>query len=236
VADIASNLARVRATIADAAFATGRSPNDITLIAISKTRPIEAIRIAIAAGQRAFGENTTQEALAKIPHFNDPATDLDWHFIGHLQSNKVKSVAGNFSWMHSLDSLKLAQRLSRLVLEQNNRINLLIEINIAHDSNKLGILPNDLFPLLDQLLQEQLPAVALRGLMAIGPHPATETQRRLAFASLRQLRDAAMARFDLPQFAELSMGMSGDYVEAIKEGSTMLRVGSAIFGERDYSK
>ncbi len=229
---IAANLERLRAALADAALRAGRRPEDVKLIAVSKTQPAEAVAAAIAAGQRAFGESTVQDALTKIPHFAGQA--LEWHFIGHLQSNKARFIPGNFAWVHSLTSVKLAQRLARLAQEQNTIINTLIEVNITRDPAKHGLAPEDVAPRLDELLKANLAGIPLRGLMAIGPHPATESERRASFAALRKLRDDCAQRFALPGFTELSMGMSGDFVEAILEGSTMVRVGTALFGERNY--
>lgn len=241
---IASSLARLHDEIAAAALSVRRDPTDITLVAVSKTHPIVSIEAALAAGQRVFGENTVQEALGKIAHFarREPARRVtatsevvpEWHFIGHLQSNKAKSIPGNFLWLHSLDSVKLAARLHRIVQEQNAELNVLIEVNITGDPRKHGVAPPDVAPMLDQLLARDLAGIRLRGLMAIGPYPAAKPDIRLAYAGLRELRDQCQRRFDLPAFDQLSMGMSGDYVEAVKEGATMLRIGTAIFGERDY--
>ncbi len=230
--NIATNLAHVRDVIATAAAAANRNAKEIKLIAVSKTKPLAAVEAAVTAGQTVFGESTVQEAFTKIPHFRPRG--IEWHFIGHLQSNKVRFIPGNFSWVHSIDSARLAQRLSRLAQAQGVVINALVEINITRDPDKHGIAPEQLFPVLGELRKEALPGIALRGLMTIGPHPADTTERRAAFARVRQLRDETVRRFALPHFTELSMGMSGDYAEAIREGSTMIRVGSEIFGERNY--
>ncbi len=231
---ITHNLAQVRAHIADTAQAAGRRPEEVRLIAVSKTLPQAYVVAAVQAGQRDFGENTVQDALTKIPHF--AGLGLDWHFIGHLQSNKVKSIPGNFTWVHSLHALPLAQRLSRLAHAQHTTVNLLIEVNITRDPAKHGVAPEALPALIEQLLQAHLPGITLRGLMAMGPHSGDEQQLRSAFAAVRNLRDDCARHYALPGFSELSMGMSGDYVEAIKEGSTMVRVGTAIFGTRGYLK
>jgi len=231
---VEKNLIDIRNSIADAARACGRSPDAVRLIAVSKTHPPEAVASAVAAGQREFGESTVQEALTKISRFRDRG--LEWHFIGHLQSNKARFIPGNFAWLHSLDDPGLARRLSRLAQEQSASINILIEVNVFHDAKKHGVDPDALPGLVEQLVRENLPALNLRGLMTIGPHPATEKEVHGCFARLRELRDDCRRRFDLPRFTELSMGMSGDYAEAIQEGSTMVRIGSAIFGERDYSR
>ncbi len=231
---IAANLARVREAIASAAASAGRHPQEIKLIAVSKTHPIEAIETALRAGQTLFAESTVQDALTKIPHFQNRG--LEWHLVGYLQSNKAKFIPGNFAWTHSLDSMKLAQRLSCLAQDKHVIVNTLIEINITRDPKKHGVAPDQLFPLLDRLSRENLPGIELRGLMGIGPYPAAKTEMRAAFAAVRKLRDDAVRRFALSHFTELSMGMSGDYTEAIMEGATMVRIGTAIFGERDHSK
>ncbi len=230
---IAANLERLRAAIADAALRAGRRPEGVKLVAVSKTQPPEAVAAAIAAGQRVFGENTVQDALTKIPRF--AGQGLEWHFIGHLQSNKARFIPGNFAWVHSLASVKLAQRLARLMQEQNTTVNALLEVNITRDPAKHGVALEDIAPLLEQLLKANLSGIHLLGLMTIGPHPATEFERRASFAALRKLRDDCAQRFALPGFTELSMGMSGDFFEAIQEGSTQVRIGTAIFGERKYT-
>jgi PLP dependent protein len=230
---IASNLFRIRQSISEVARACTGSSDAIRLIAVSKGHHPSAIAAAIAAGQKDFGENTTQEALAKIPNFLNQG--LEWHFIGHLQTNKAKFIPGNFSWLHSLDNLDLARKLSRRAQALSANVNILIEVNIVRDPRKHGIAPDALPDFMEKYLKENLPALSLRGLMTIGPQDVTEKEIRGCFAALRALRDDCRTRYALPAFSELSMGMSGDYVEAIKEGATMLRVGTAIFGERDYS-
>jgi pyridoxal phosphate enzyme (YggS family) len=232
VGAIASNLFRVRQSIAEVAHTCAGSSDAIRLIAVSKGHQTSAVAAAIAAGQKYFGENTSQEALTKIPHFQNQG--LEWHFIGHLQTNKAKFIPGNFSWLHSLDNLDLARKLSRRAQEVSANINILIEVNVTRDPKKHGIASDALPDFIEQLLKENLPALSLRGLMTIGPHAAPENEIRGCFAKLRELRDECRKRYALPDFTELSMGMSGDYVEAVKEGATMLRVGTAIFGERDY--
>lgn len=232
VKTIADNLARVRGEIADAARRAGREPREVRLIAVSKTQPPEAVAAAIAAGQTDFGESTTQEGLTKIPLY----PSVTWHMIGHLQSNKARFVPGNFTWVHSVDSLRLAQRLSRLAREQGVVLDTLFEVNIARDPAKHGLPPEELVPLLDALLKEGHPGLRLRGLMTLGPYPATEADSRACFARLREWREDCRERFGLKDFSELSMGMSGDYAAAIMEGATMVRIGTAIFGEREYVK
>ncbi len=230
---IASNLFHVRQSI-DAARARTGSSGAIRLIAVSKGHTHEAITAAMTAGQKDFGESTTQDALPKISHLAN--SSIDWHFIGHLQTNKAKFIPGNFSWLHSLDSLDLARKLSRHAREQSATINILIEVNVTRDPKKHGITPEALPDFIENFLKEDFSALPLRGLMTIGPHMAPENETRACFAHLRRHRDDCQRRFGLKEFTELSMGMSGDYIEAIKEGATMVRVGTAIFGARDYSK
>lgn len=231
---IATNLFHVRQSIIEAARACTRSSDAIRLIAVSKGHSMNAIAQAIAAGQKDFGESTTQESLPKISQFGNPS--IDWHFVGHLQTNKSKFIPRNFSWLHSLDSLALARKLSRQLEEKSATINMLIEVNITRDEKKHGVVPEKLFDFIDQLMKADLPCLPLRGLMTIGPYHAPEKEIRRCFAELRHLHDDCQRRFGLKNFTELSMGMSDDYLEAVKEGATMVRVGTAIFGERNYSK
>lgn len=231
---ISSNLSLLRARIAELARASGRAANAVRLIAVSKTHPVDSLRAAFAAGQRDFGESTVQEALPKIaalaPH------DIEWHFVGHLQTNKAKFVPGRFAWLHSLDSAKLAARLARAAQDNAARVNVLIEVNVTGDPAKHGVAPADLAPLLEAVLREAPTGILLRGLMTIGPYPSNEDETRRCFARLRELRDEQRAQFGLPDFTELSMGMSDDYAAAIAEGATMVRLGTAIFGTRTYSR
>jgi pyridoxal phosphate enzyme (YggS family) len=228
--EIAQNLQHIKQLIAQAAAKSGRHPEDIKLIAVSKGQSWPQVEAAFAAGQFVFGENTVQDARAKISRCVHPA--IEWHFIGHLQSNKAKYIPANFAWLHSLDSTMLATKLSRLARQKTTSLKTLIEVNITGDINKQGILPSGLFHFIDELLQARHPCLELRGLMAIGPPLANERALREAFAKLRELRDTCTQRFGLADFTELSMGMSGDFAPAIMEGATFVRIGTAIFGER----
>lgn len=227
---IAMRLERVREAIAQAAHRADRDPAEIALIAVSKTHPPSAVAEAVAAGQRLFGENTVQDALTKIPHL--AGQGLNWHFLGHLQSNKARFLPGHFQWLHALHSVALATRLERLALADGASLACLIEVNITRHPGRQGVAPEALPALLEGLLGLGLTALSLRGLMALGPYPAGEREVRAAFAQVRALRDDCRQRFGLADFNELSMGMSGDFAEAILEGSTLVRIGSAIFGER----
>ena len=231
--DIAHNLAQVRDKISDAAARCGRDPEEITLLAVSKTKPASAIEEAIAAGQVAFGENYVQEGVEKIRYFQEAgASSLQWHFIGPLQSNKSRLVAEHFDWCHTVDRLKIATRLSEQRPSHLPPLNVLIQINISDEQSKSGIL----LQALDALAAEiaALPNLRLRGLMAI---PAPESEYVRQFAVAQQMAVAfTRLKTQYPTVDTLSLGMSDDMEAAIAAGSTMVRIGTAIFGARDYSK
>lgn len=231
--DIAHNLAQIRDKISDAAARCGRAPEEITLLAVSKTKSASAIEEAIAAGQVAFGENYVQEGVEKIRYFQEAgASSLQWHFIGPLQSNKSRLVAEHFDWCHTVDRLKIATRLSEQRPSHLPPLNVLIQINISDEQSKSGIL----LQALDALAAEiaALPNLRLRGLMAI---PAPESEYVRQFAVAQQMAVAfARLKTQYPTVDTLSLGMSDDMEAAIAAGSTMVRIGTAIFGARDYSK
>lgn len=228
---IADNLVRIREAIDAAARDAGRDGRDVRLIAVSKTQPLSAIREAFAAGQRVFGENQVQEATRKIPEIQ---ADAEWHLIGHLQTNKAKFVPALFHWVHTLDSLELAGKLSAAAERHGRELHTLIQVNVTGDPRKHGVSPDALPRLLESLLGAQLPMLRLRGLMTIGPHTDDAVSRRRSFAELRALAENCRRGFALSEFSELSMGMSDDYPDAVREGATLVRVGSAIFGARQY--
>lgn len=233
---LAQNLCRINDRIAEAAERAGRPRGSVKLIAVSKTRPAETVLEAIRAGQHVFGENRVQEALDKqaaLPVLQGSAALIEWHLIGHLQTNKAKLVPKAFQWVHTVDSLELAGKIGEAARKAGVACNALIQVNVANDPAKHGIEPAGLEPLIEALLNAQLEGLALRGLMTIGRLGATEVETRRAFASLRTLRDRIRERSGLPAFSELSMGMSGDFPLAIAEGATMVRIGSALFGERE---
>lgn len=223
---IGSNLQAVRRRIAAACDACGRDPAEVTLLAVSKTWPAASVEAAAAAGQRAFGENYVQEGVAKAEAL--AALGLEWHFIGPLQSNKTRPVAAHFQWVHSVDRLKIAQRLAEQRDAHLPPLNLCIQVNVSGEASKSGAAPAEV-PALAQAVAA-LPRLRLRGLMAI-PEP-TEDLALLAcrFASLRQLWDELVAGGLM--LDTLSMGMSHDLEVAIAEGATLVRVGTAIFGQR----
>ena len=229
---IADNLAQVHQRISAAAQRCGRDPEEVTLLAVSKTKPASDIEYAIQAGQRAFGENYVQEGVDKICYFREQGqSDLVWHFIGPLQSNKSRLVAEHFDWCHTVDRLKIATRLSEQRPAGMAPLNVLIQINISDEASKSGITLNALDALAEQVAV--LPGLVLRGLMAI---PAPETDYARQFAVARQMADALhkiQARY--PSADTLSLGMTDDMDAAIAAGSTMVRIGTAIFGARNYA-
>ncbi|WP_413726598.1 YggS family pyridoxal phosphate-dependent enzyme [Sodalis sp. RH16] len=229
---IEQNLQQVTARISATARECGRDPGEISLLAVSKTKSVEAIEEAIAAGQRAFGENYVQEGVEKIHYFQQREfiPPLSWHFIGPLQSNKSRLVAEHFHWLHTLDRLQLAQRLNHQRPEESAPLNVLIQINISGEESKSGIMP-DRLPELAAAVAE-LPRLRLRGLMAI-PAVESDYQRQLAvFQRMASLFNGLRRQF--PQADTLSLGMTGDMAAAIAAGSTLVRIGTAIFGARDY--
>lgn len=223
---IGCNLQAVRRRIAAACHACGRDPAEVVLLAVSKTWPASRVAEAVAAGQRAFGENYVQEGVAKAAALAE--LGLEWHFIGPLQSNKTRPVAAHFQWVHSVDRLKTAQRLAEQRDAHLPPLNVCLQVNVSGEESKSGVAPHEA-PALAQAVAS-LPRLALRGLMAI-PEP-TEDRALLArrFAGLRQLRDELRAGG--LGLDTLSMGMSDDLEVAIAEGATLVRVGSAIFGPR----
>ena len=231
--DIAHNLAQVRDKISAAASRCGRLSEEVTLLAVSKTKPASAVEEAMAAGQRAFGENYVQEGVEKIRFFQDKGvTDLQWHFIGPLQSNKSRLVAEHFDWCHTVDRLKIATRLSEQRPAHLPPLNVLIQVNISDEQSKSGIEPEAVDALAAEV--SALPNLCLRGLMAI---PAPETEYDKQFAVAQQMAVAfARLKTHYPTVDTLSLGMSDDMEAAIAAGSTMVRIGTAIFGARDYTK
>lgn len=226
---IAGNLQAVLARIAAASKLAGRPPGGVQLLAVSKTWPEACVRAATAAGQRAFGENYVQEAVDKIMATRD--LELEWHFIGPLQSNKTRLVAEHFAWVHSIDRLKLAERLSAQRPEQLPALQVCVQVNVSGEASKSGCHPDETHDLCQAVAA--LPGLQLRGLMAI-PEPADDAAaQRAPLRRLHQLSDQLRAA-GLP-LDTLSMGMSHDLEAAVAEGATIVRIGTAIFGERTYA-
>ena len=229
---IARNLAEVRRRMDAAAHRAHRTSGDIRLIAVSKTFPVEDVIAAAAEGQRDFGENRVQEALSKIDAAR-AAGPIDWHLIGHLQSNKAKKAASSFAWIHSIDSVELLRKIDDAAAEAGTHPNVLIQVDLAHEATKSGADARDVPAIASAALSGR--AVRLAGLMIVPPIAADPEEARPWFRQLRELRDQLIAG-GIPAAAlhELSMGMSHDFEVAIEEGATMVRVGSAIFGQRAH--
>lgn len=222
---IAENSATVLERIAAASRTAGRDPATVGLLAVSKTKPAAALREAAAAGLRDFGENYLQEALDKQPALAD--LPLVWHFIGPIQSNKTRAIASHFDWVHSVDRLKIAQRLAEQRPPERGPLNICLQVNVSGEASKSGCHPDELPALATAV--SQLPNLRLRGLMAI-PEPTDDpASQRAAFARLRTMSETLNLNLDT-----LSMGMSQDLEAAIAEGATWVRVGTALFGARDY--
>jgi len=223
---IPDNIAKLRRRLRQAAEQCGRDPAAITLLAVSKTRPAQDIAAALAAGADHIGENYLQEALQKQQALQ--GLPLTWHFIGPIQSNKTRAIAEHFDWVHSVDRLKIAQRLSEQRPSQLAPLNVCLQVNISGEASKSGVLPAQLPALAEAVAQ--LPRLRLRGLMAI-PEPNDDpAQQRAAFAAVATLQASLLSQ--LPELDTLSMGMSADLEAAIAEGATMVRVGTDIFGAR----
>lgn len=231
---ITENLNAVKKHIQQLSVKAGRPADAVTLIAVSKTRTLADVQQAISAGQSDFGENTVQDALTKIPEVT--ADKIKWHFIGHLQSRQAKHIPGHFSWIHSIDSIKLAHKLSTAIVQQQvSNLECLIQVNVSREASKSGLNTEQVEPFIDELMQLDLPGLQWRGLMTIGVQ-GDDKETAIAFAALRKLLDKCQQASGLENFDQLSMGMSNDYAIAIKEGSTMVRVGTAIFGKRIYDR
>ena len=223
---VAENLERVREQIARAAAKSGRTTDDVELVAITKTHPADKVREAIEAGHTLFGESRIQEARAKIPEL---PSNLRWHFIGHLQKNKIRHALPLFEMIHSVDSLALAQDINRIAEEDGMHPGVLLEVNVAGEGSKFGFSPDKLSDQMEELLA--LPRLSILGLMTIPPLAEEAEASRKYFVQLREMRDRLQTEFRV-DLAQLSMGMTQDFPIAVEEGATLVRVGTAIFGER----
>jgi pyridoxal phosphate enzyme (YggS family) len=238
---IESNLGRVRETIADACALVNRDPSSVTLIAVSKTHPAAQILEAVAAGVQHFGENRVEEGREKIPIVNQQTSaPLTWHMVGHIQSRKAKEVLPLFNVVHSVDSIKLADKLSRLAVDEGKRLDVLLEVNVSGEESKSGLAANgwETNPAIHEPLWQEigqilmLPGLNVRGLMTMAPIVEHIEYARPVFANLAGLRESLVSTFQ-HELPDLSMGMTDDYPIAIEEGATLVRVGRAIFGERN---
>ncbi|RTZ14902.1 YggS family pyridoxal phosphate-dependent enzyme [Vibrio aquaticus] len=232
---IQQNIEQITSQIEAAQQKCGRGRETVQLLAVSKTKPVEAILEAAQAGQVAFGENYVQEGANKVAHFSErhPELNLEWHFIGPIQSNKSRHVAENFAWVHTVDRAKIAQRLSDQRPEGSEPIQVLMQVNTSGEASKSGLNNDEIFALAE--LISSLPNLTLRGLMSIPANVSDYSSQLSAFKQLSDLKETLSERYPEQQIDTLSMGMSGDMEAAIEAGSTMVRIGTAIFGARDYS-
>lgn len=228
---ISENINRVRDKVCRSCDRAGRDPSEVTLVAVSKTKPVPMLMEAYQAGERDFGENKVQELLDKIPQMPG---DVRWHLIGHLQRNKVKYIVDKVYLIHSVDSLRLAEEISKEAVKREITVNILIEVNAAQEESKFGTT----FEEAERLVRQAagLPGIFIKGLMTIAPFVEDGEENRKYFRRLKQLSvDIAEKNIDNVCMDVLSMGMTGDYEAAVEEGSTCVRVGTGIFGVRSYS-
>jgi len=231
--DFKSRLDAVRARIERAVRRAGRDPSSVTLVAVSKSVPVERLREAITNGCRVFGENRVQEALAKMEEVGGRAPgEIEWHLIGPLQTNKIKAVVGRFALLHAVDRLEVAERLDRAARERGITQEVLLEVNVAGEKTKHGFSPDEVVRVAEQM--GALPGIRVLGLMAVPPAAGVPEEARLHFRRLRILAAEVQAQ-KIPHIMmrELSMGMSGDFEVAVEEGATLVRIGTALFGERE---
>ena len=226
------NIQQVETKIQEACNRSGRNRDEVTLIAVSKTKPVSDIYEVMETGIVDFGENKVQEMTDKIEIISKP---LNWHMIGHLQRNKVKYIVDKTCLIHSVDSLRLAEQISLEAVKKNVEVDILIEVNVAEESTKFGLDTASVLELVESV--SKLPNLHIKGLMTVAPYTENAEENRPYFRNLKQLSvDIAQKNIDNVTMSVLSMGMTGDYEVAIEEGATMVRVGTGIFGERDYSK
>ena len=228
---ITENLEQVRKNIEEACRAVNRDPGEVTLISVSKTKPVSMLQEAYDAGSRDFGENKVQEIMDKYPQL---PSDIRWHMIGHLQRNKVKYIVDKVALIHSVDSLRLAETIENEAAKHNVTVPILIEVNVAQEESKFGLKTEEVLSLVESVAA--LPHINIKGLMTIAPYVEDPEENRGIFRQLKKLSvDISAKNINNVNMSVLSMGMTGDYQVAVQEGATMVRVGTGIFGERDYS-
>lgn len=228
---VQENLKNVEQKIQTACDKCGRARDEVTLIAVSKTKPIEMLQEAYDYGCRDFGENKVQELVDK---YEKMPKDIRWHMIGHLQRNKVKYIVDKVYMIHSVDSLRLAEEISKEAVKKNVTVSILVEVNVAEEESKFGTTSEEAAALVEEIAK--LPNIVIKGLMTIAPYVEVPEENRLYFAKLKQIYvDIIHKNIDNVFMDELSMGMTGDYEVAITEGATYIRVGTGIFGERQYT-
>ena len=227
---ITENLEQVRKNIDEACRMAGRDPKEVTLIAVSKTKPVSMLKEAYDSGARCFGENKVQEIMDKHPQLPE---DIQWHMIGHLQRNKVKYIVDKVSMIHSVDSLRLAQTIEQEAAKHNVCVPVLLEVNVAQEESKFGLKMDEVLPLIETIAD--FPHIKVQGLMTIAPYVENAEDNRDFFRQLKKLSvDIEAKNINNVSMSVLSMGMTGDYQVAVQEGATMVRVGTGIFGERNY--
>lgn len=228
---LADNLRQVQANIEEACKSVGRNPSEVTLVAVSKTKPVDMLLEAYDAGARVFGENKVQEIMDKYEHI---PSDVQWHMIGHLQRNKVKYIVDKVSMIHSVDSLRLAETIEQEAAKKDVKVPILLEVNVAEEESKFGLKMDEVLPLILEICDFR--HIEIKGLMTIAPFVDDPEENRDVFRKLKKLSvDIAAKNINNTTMSVLSMGMTGDYQVAIQEGATMVRVGTGIFGARDYS-
>ena len=229
---LADNLATVQKNIEQACLKAGRDPKEVTLVAVSKTKPVEMLQEAYDAGARVFGENKVQEIMDKYDRL---PSDIQWHMIGHLQRNKVKYIIDKVAMIHSVDSVRLAQTIEQEAAKKDLCMPVLIEVNVAEEDSKFGLKTSEVLPFIEEIAS--YPHLKVMGLMTIAPFVEDPEENRPIFARLRKLSvDIAKKNVDNMTMSILSMVMTNDYQVAIEEGATMVRVGTGIFGARDYTQ
>lgn len=228
---ISDNIKKIQKNIEKSCQKAGRDPKEVTLIAVSKTKPIPMLEEAYQAGSRDFGENKVQEIMDKHPALPE---DIRWHMIGHLQRNKVKYIVDKVALVHSVDSLRLAEELNRQAGKKQAEIDVLVEVNIAEEESKFGTSRAEAIQLVEEMAK--LPHIHVKGLMTIAPFVEDPEENRKYFRQIKELSvDITKKNIDNVSMSVLSMGMTNDYMVAVEEGATMVRVGTGIFGERNYN-
>lgn len=228
---VAENLAQVQKNIEESCGNVNRDPGEVTLIAVSKTKPVEMLREAYDAGARVFGENKVQEIVDKYDHM---PSDVKWHMIGHLQRNKVKYIVDKVAMIHSVDSFRLAETIEKEAAKKNVTVPILIEVNVAQEESKYGLKPEEVLPFIEEIAD--FSHIQIKGLMTIAPYVENTEENREIFRELKKLSvDIAAKNINNVTMSVLSMGMTGDYMVAVQEGATMVRVGTGIFGARNYA-
>lgn len=228
---VAENLAQVQKNIEESCGNVNRDPGEVTLIAVSKTKPVEMLREAYDAGARVFGENKVQEIVDKYDHM---PSDVKWHMIGHLQRNKVKYIVDKVAMIHSVDSFRLAETIEKEAAKKNVIVPILIEVNVAQEESKYGLKPEEVLPFIEEIAD--FSHIQIKGLMTIAPYVENAEENREIFRELKKLSvDIAAKNINNVTMSVLSMGMTGDYMVAVQEGATMVRVGTGIFGARNYA-